>query len=137
MKLFTTRQLGQKDVKEEPLIVADLDQIICEPVAFKFGGKAHYLKPVSTKEFLKVTEVFAKMEKLGKENKYTVEELVDVYADLISSLCDTIGKKELLTMSQIQVGALFQLILDHVTGKNLSEEAKKKHQQMAKVAHKA
>lgn len=108
-----------------PQVVADIDAIEVRPVAFKWKGKLHTIKPVSTKEYLKVTEVFGKMDALGKTSNYTVEQLVDVYAELIMTLCNTIKREDILEMSQAQVGALLQLVIDHVTGRVAQDEKKK------------
>jgi hypothetical protein len=111
--------------KPQAKVVADLDVIDVKPVAFRFNGETHLLKPVTTKEFLKASESFAKMDAMSKsDNQVPIEEVIDVYADLISSLCDTVNRDDILNMSQAQVAALLQLIIDHVTGRVVKDEKK-------------
>lgn len=109
----------------EAEIVSDLDAIVVKPVSILWQGHAHVLKPISTKEFLLATEAMAKMDALSKQGTgVKMEELVDVYAGVIGSVCDTIGKRELMQMSQAQVGALLQTVVDHVTGRIHAPEKK-------------
>jgi len=118
-KLLPTRQKAlDQEGDGVTNIVADIDAIEVNPVAFKWNGKAHYLRPVSTKEYLKIAEIFVRMDNLNKnQSEYSVNDLVDVYSELISSLCNTITKKDVLSMTQVQVAAIIQLIIEHVTGR--------------------
>ena len=115
--LFSLRPNRDNNKAAQAHVVADIDAIDVKPVAFKWADKIHVLRPITTKEYLKVTETFAKMERLSKEGGYTCDELVDVYAELLASLCDTITRADIMRMTQAQVGAVLQLIIDHVTGR--------------------
>jgi flagellar motor switch protein FliM len=110
---------ARSKMEETAEVVSDLDSIIVNPVAIKWNGKSHILKPITTAEYLKAAEAMARMDALRAKarNDVTVEELVDVYVDVIGSVCDTITKKDILNMTQAQVGALIQAVLDHVTGR--------------------
>ena len=54
---------------------------------------------------------------------YTKDDLVAVYLGIFSSVCETIGKKEIESMTQAQAGALLQIILDCVVGRAQVENA--------------
>lgn len=105
-------------------VVSDLDAICVKPVAIQWQGRTHVLKPITTAEFLRASEAMAKMDALTKKDKDQIklDELVDAYANVIASVCDTITRKDVLKMSQAQVGALIQVIIDHVTGRIHAEK---------------
>jgi len=106
-------------------IVTDLDALIVKTVSIQWQGRAHVLKPISTAEFLRVTEALAQMDKLRqREGGFKLDELVDVYTDVIGSVCDTIDRREILKMSQAQVAALLQTVIDHVAGRVNATEKK-------------
>lgn len=113
MKFWPTRS------KHTAQLVADLDAMASEPFAFRLHGKNHVVKPIQLEEFLKYTNAYAQLwNKLDdKVKKITDEQLLDMYVDLFTSVCDTIKKDDVKKMSQAQIGALFQLISDAVTGK--------------------
>lgn len=98
--------------------VVDLDAILAEPKAFQWRGKTHVIRPIDTLTFLKVTNEMAKIQALiGQDGKPSHKEVIEAYAGVFSSVCDTISKKDVLEMTQAQVGALFQLVVDCVTGR--------------------
>lgn len=105
-------------------LVADLDKLIAEPVPFRWNGSIHFIKPISTKEFLSISEGLATLDKLRRAEQVTAEELLDGYSKVFSAACETIGRKEIEQMTQAQIGALYQLILDTITGKSHGEEKK-------------
>lgn len=125
MGLFGTRKVAQSH--SDARVFADLDALIAEPVAFRFNGETHLIKPVSTKEFFKLTNALARLDELRNAKTVKKDELVEAYSALISGACDTIGRKEVETMTQAQVGALFQLILDCITGKIYARDEEKKN----------
>jgi hypothetical protein len=99
------------------VVVADLDKLIAEPVAFRFGGKTHLIKPMSTSEFFSVTAKLGKMEELRSKENLEVKELIDAYYGLFSAMCTSLKRSDIESMSQVQVGALFQLMLDCIMGR--------------------
>lgn len=128
MKLWPARTKAQKEI--EP--VTDLDAIVSEPVPFKFKNKIHYLKPMALDEFLKFTNAQAKLMDTIKntENKLTGETLALKYHAVISSVCDTITIEDINDMEQAQVAALYQLVIDLVTGQVNYGDGKKKRQKI-------
>lgn len=112
MKLWPTRQKHTAD------LVADLDAMVSEAIAFKLHGKQHIVKPISLEEFLKYTNAYSQIwNSTDEKKKLTNEQFIEMYHQLFSSVCDTITIDDIKRMSQAQVGALFQLISDTVTGK--------------------
>lgn len=124
MKLWPSRTKAQRE--QEP--IADLDVMISEPVPFRYNGKIHYLKPMQLDEFLKFTTAqFYLMEAIKKDDvKLTGKQLAERYFAVISSVCDTIKLDDIMTMEQAQVAALYQLVIDLVTGQTNTGEGKKK-----------
>jgi hypothetical protein len=108
--------------KGEGLVVADLDKMVVQPLAFRYGDRVHFIKPVDVQNFLIVTERIAVLDRMQKAKELSGAELVRAYADLIASMCDTIKIDDVRKMSQAQVGALYQLILDAVTGRAYAEK---------------
>jgi hypothetical protein len=108
--------------------IADLDAIVAEAVPFKFQGRVHFIKPITLREFLKFTQANADFHsRLIGEAKLTADELAGEYEKVIQSVCDSITKKHILQMEQAQIAALYQLIIDTVTGQvKTGEESEKK-----------
>lgn len=125
MALFKFKPSRLAAQNDSALPIVDLDQIIAEPIYFRFQGTTHKLRPINTAEFLMATQSLAKMDALRKKDEIKQDELISAYASLISSVCDSIGVKEIYQMTQAQLGALVQLILDHLQGK-AGQDLKKK-----------
>jgi hypothetical protein len=113
-----------KALEEAP--VADLDAIVAEPVPFRSKGKVHYLKPFSLAEFLKFVNAKGNLEKAMTGSALTPEHLAHAYHAVIAAVCDTITVDDILSMEQVQVAALYQLVIDMVTGQVDSGDGKKK-----------
>lgn len=127
MKLINFKPSRTKEIGNDNL-VSDLDALVQTPVAFRVLGKTHYLKPISTGEFFKVINSLEHLDRMNRmDGKFTDEELLEGYVKLISSVCDTVGKKEILRMEQAQVTALIQLIIDTIAGRTHAEMKKKRN----------
>jgi hypothetical protein len=112
MNLFSS-----KKSKHATEIVADLDQIVGKPVAFRLAGKTHYIDPITTQEFYGLANATAELWALKDEAKITADELVDRYYGIVFSVCKTIKRKDIEAMTQAQVTALYSLIMDTVMGR--------------------
>jgi len=106
-------------------VVADLDALISDDIAFRFGGKTYKIKPLEAGEAFIVWQNLSKLEGLTKRDEVTFTEVLDFYTDLFSSVCPEIKRSDVEQMSQPQCAALLQLILDTVTGRVFSESKKK------------
>lgn len=119
--------------------VSDLDAIVAAPVSFRFKGKVHTLKPFSLAEFLLFTNAQAHLMQLIKdETGVTTQELASRYHKVISSVCSSITIDDILSMEQVQVAALYQLVIDMVTGQVDQGDGKKKRMRLPiydSVAH--
>lgn len=122
MKKF--RWPGQKASKQEDVgPVTDLDAIVAEAVPFRFNGKIHEIKPIDLEGFLKFTNAQINLRKKADDG-----ELLDAailaknYHLVISAVCDTVTLNDVKSMSQAQVAALYQLVLDAITGQVESVE---------------
>lgn len=114
--------------------VTDLDAIIAEPVSFRYQGKVHKLNPMRLDEFLRFTNAQARlMEYLQVEGKtLTPRQLAEQYHEVIGSVCSTLSVDDIMGMEQVQVAALYQLVIDLVTGqvKTPNDPQKKSRQKI-------
>jgi len=107
--------------------VVDLDNLIAEKIAFKFKGKIHYLKPISLEEFLRFTNKNSEfLTSLKDDKEISAKELAMGYLGVINTVCESIGLDDIEEMEQAQIAALYQLIVDTVTGSVETGEGKKK-----------
>ena len=127
MKLWPARSKAQR---QGP--IADLDAIVEEPVYFRFKGKIHTLNPVALDEFLKFTNAQNDLMKslASTDEKLTAEDLAHKYLAVIEPLCPSITYDLLMSMEQVQVAALYQLVIDMVTGQVDMGSGKKKRQKV-------
>jgi hypothetical protein len=87
------------------------------------------VKPIRTSEFFKITSVLARMDKMRDNvDAVTDEALVKLYTECFSSVCDTIGRRQVEQMTQAQCLSLLQLILDTIQGRSQAEIEKKKRE---------
>lgn len=134
MKLWPTRTKATQNIGP----VADLDAIISEPVPFRFKGRIHYLKPMQLDEFLKFSNAQSTLiaalnatAEDDKEKRLSGKRLAGMYHAIVASVCDTITLDDILSMEQAQVAALYQLVIDLVTGQvDPTGEGKKKRQKL-------
>ena len=112
--------------------VTDLDAIVAESVSFRFKGKIHTLHPVDMETFLKFTNAQSTLMRTlnDKENVLTPQALAEKYFEVINPLCSSIQLKDIMDMEQVQIAALYQLIIDMVTGQVPGENDKKKRQKI-------
>jgi hypothetical protein len=112
MKLWPTRTQSKSTN-----LIADLDSMIIEAVEFKLHGKIHKIKPVSNIEFFKFTNAYANLWDATNKKALPPEKIIAGYFEIISSVCDSVTLKDVQQMTNAQVGALVQLIMDQVTGR--------------------
>lgn len=111
--------------------VQDLDAIVSDPVPFRFQGTIHYLKPFTVAEYLKFVNAQFNLENsLRNGEGLTAETLTVQYHAVISSVCDTITIDHIKSMEQVQVAALYQLVIDMITGMVDMGDGKKKRKRL-------
>lgn len=130
MNLFNLRT-GKK-LDGPVAIVSDLDKMISEPIAFRLHGKVHSIKPLSVKEFYKYSNALARLNGLRDKDQVGKDDLIDSYFVLFSSVIDSFTIKDLENMTQVQVSALFQLILDAVRGRAYTDEEEEKKKPLSR-----
>lgn len=113
MRLWPARSAKHQEAE----VVADLDAMLSEPIAFRFQGKTHIIKPISTAELLKYSNAAFRVSEVMKDEKATHDSVTDAAYGVISSVCSSITRKDLQKMNQVQVGALLNLVIECVTGK--------------------
>lgn len=112
--------------KQEPLIVRDFDKLVCEPVSFKLHGKAHTLNPITVQEFWRFSESMIQIQALANQKEVTIEQLAKGYLAVFQSVCPSITLQDVEKMSQAQVGALLQFIVDTIKGASQTDTYQKK-----------
>jgi len=116
-----------KEIKPDVKPVADLDAIIAEPIPFRFKGKIHLIKPIELEEYLKFANAQSDLMQTSEEDgSLPAKILAEKYHRVISAVCDTISLDDVLSMSQAQVAALYQLVIDAITGQVDKGDGKKK-----------
>ncbi len=116
---------------EDIRVVTDLDRLVSESVGFRWNGKVHLIKPMSTEVFLFVLKDLARMDAIYKSKIRDEDTILRTYASLFQNVCDTISYDDVLKMSHAQITALFREIMDCVKGKAQSDESQKKTLQMS------
>jgi len=106
----------------EAKLVSDLDRMIAESIAFKLHGKVHRINPITVEEFYRFTKAFSIVSGM-KPDSLSPAETLTMYHEVISSVAPTVTKKDIEDMTQAQVGALLQLVIEAVTGKAYTEVA--------------
>lgn len=104
----------------EAKLVSDLDRMLTESIAFKLHGKVHRINPITVEEFYKFTKAFSLVGGLKAEG-ISPAEAVTLYHEVISSVAPSVSRKDIEGMTQAQVGALLQLVIEAVTGKAYTE----------------
>lgn len=104
----------------EAKLVSDLDRMLTESIAFRLHGKVHRINPITVEEFYKFTKAFSLVGGLKAEG-ISPAEAVTLYHQVISSVAPTVSRKDIEDMTQSQVGALLQLVIEAVTGKAYTE----------------
>lgn len=102
--------------------VADLDAILTEPVSFKLHGKSHVINPLSVEKFMVLTAAIVDINELQKKSDITPSELIDKYYALMNGVCPSIKRKDIEDMTQQQVAALYEIVMNTITGKIFAQK---------------
>lgn len=114
-----------RDAHEGVEVVADLDALVSEEVAFRFQGKTYYLRPLTAGEAFVAWQNLANLEEFKKRENVTFKDVLDFYSEMFKSVCPEITREDVAEMTQPQCAALLQLILDTITGRVFTESKKK------------
>jgi len=126
-RLFLSKS-PQAELTAQPgvRLITDLDLLVTQPVGFKWKGKVHFIKPMSTAVYLGLLERLARMDAIYKQGSKDHRLVIRAYAELFSFVCETIRYKDVEEMTQAQIRGLFAEIMATVTGKAQAEIAEKK-----------
>jgi len=123
MKFMPSRN-KQKSPSQPPVMVADLDALLTKKVSFKLLGKIHTIDPLTVFQFTNFAAAYGEVLRLHEQEKVTSEELIDVYYNLVASVCDTVSREDISKMTQQQVNGLFQIMVDLHTGRLFADQKK-------------
>lgn len=120
MKIFSRLWPEKTEYKPAQLLnseaVTDLDAIISEPIEFRLHGKIHRINPLTTEQFLKVTNEYVNIQSMQKMDSLDSQEVISRYHAFISVACASITREDIEKMTQQQAGALLNLIIGLLTG---------------------
>lgn len=111
-----------KSKSKPAVVVRDFDKLLTEAVAFRLHGKVHKLNPITVQEFWRFSESMVRMQKLAEQADVTAKELIEGYLTVFQSVCPSMTLKDVEDMSQPQVGALLQLVIDTIQGASQLED---------------
>lgn len=98
-------------------VVVDLDAIVSNPIAFRWKGRAHEIRPITVKEYFNFTNAKIDFDQtISSDKSLGWESLAIKYYQIISSVCDSITVEDIKDMQHAQVAALYQLVLDKILG---------------------
>ena len=103
-------------------IVADLDAIKSEPVGFVLHGKEFTIQPLDVVGFMSMLDEYMTLMDLKKMENVTPEALVERYFNCFSKVIPEITKKDINAMTHQQCAALYELVMDTITGKVFAEK---------------
>lgn len=118
-KLMPTR-----DDKKSALMIADLDDLISQPIGFKYLGKEYIIEPMTTHNFMIVTRALHELEQILKtkeQSEFNEDEIHNAYYNFVSALCPTITLIEIKKAKIPQLHALLNLMVRHITGQTAHE----------------
>jgi len=123
-KIWPSRQDAKRKKGQSSVMVADLDAMISQTVRFRLLGRDHEIEPLSVQQFMKFASAYSKVLVLQEQDVVTPDELVEAYYNLVSSVCKSVSREDIKKMSQQQVAALFQIMVDLHTGRLFADEKK-------------
>lgn len=124
MGLFNSKPARQQAIQSTANVIADLDALVAERVAFRFKGQAHFIEPVTTKEFYQYVNASNQVLNVIRDPQATATQVIDAAHRVIASVCKTISREDVENMTQPQIGALLTLVVETVTGKSQVEKKK-------------
>lgn len=105
----------------------DLDALVSESVKFKFKGETHEIKPITVEAFMRFNNAWFDLQYMIETGDIDETSSMDVSVNLIKSVCDSLPEDRIRKeMAVAQIGALVQLIIETITGRDTDEEDIKK-----------
>ena len=101
----------------EVKVVVDLDRLVSESVGFMLHGTVRRIKPITQEQFFFVINELAALDSMRLGKEYTLEDLRKAYLSLFKKACEPIDDNDLKRMTDSQIAALVQQIVDCVRGR--------------------
>lgn len=105
-------------------LIADLDDLISQPIGFRYLGKEYVIEPMTTRNFITVTKALGELEAILKRQEggeLNEDEIYDAYFLFVSSLCKKISLSDIRKATVSQLHALLNLLMQHITGQTASQ----------------
>lgn len=122
MSIFRLRPARASAEARGVEVVTDLDALVSRSVAFRFQGETFEIKPLTTGETLAAYNAFSKVDELAKKSRITGPEILDAYEAIFTTVCPSFKRRHLEKLMPSQLAALFNLVLETVTGRVYSRE---------------
>ncbi len=105
----------------------DLDSIVSTEAIFKFKGVEYVLRSITSRAFMEYCNAITEVQALFRSKEITEDKVLEVYKDVVASVCPEFPVDQVQDMTRLQIAALLQMILDFTQGKiSANEDVKKK-----------
>jgi hypothetical protein len=111
--------MPSRDEKRRVNLIADLDDLISQPIGFKYLGKEYIIEPMTTHNFMIVSRALQDLENVLKDKNnedFNEDDIYQAYYDFISTLCPRISISDIRKAKIAQLHALLNLMIRHITG---------------------
>lgn len=110
--------------RNKPEVVADLDAMLVESVAFKFHGREHVIEPITLNQFMQFTNDLVSFKALDGTTALSPDQVIDGYWNLVKGVAPSVTREDIEKATQTQLGSLFSLIVRTITGETFATEKK-------------
>ena len=128
---FFKKLMPTRNAHEGVNMVADLDSMISKPVGIRLFGKVHQIKPMDQETFLKTVNSLAQMDFLRKQRDVNREKILDGYAVIFASCCNSISRKDVEKMTEAQISGFFNQVILQVQGVSSMSDSDQKKKSIA------
>lgn len=116
----------RQEADQSVRVVVDLDRMLGELPGFKYRGKVYQIRAMDTAVWLRLCEELAALNLLMRKEGFNRKEIRDRYYRLLVKAVDGISFEDVDQMTDAQLGAVVQLIVDCITGRAYAQEGDKK-----------
>lgn len=105
-------------------VIADLDAILVEPVAFKLHGIDHVIQPITVEQAFRLSNALVHFNDLMQKHGLTAEDIIVGYFDLVQIVAPSVTREDIEKADQRQLASLFSFIVRSFTGELFAEKKK-------------
>lgn len=116
MSLFALKPTRTQFTDKPVELISDLDKIITKTYLFIFEGKEYSINPVSLEDFARYSQALANISNIQSKKEVSQKEVIEAYAEFISSVCPEVTVSMIERMTLPQLGALTNLVVSVITG---------------------